>query len=188
MVVVLGDTVGASSDELNHAFVSLNRAAHVLAGKSPQISTLLHSTQQAAGVLANGGESLDSILQRSSRVLKVLADRRATTSSLLGAINGLSENLGRLIQVARGSVSAGTRDLNGILITAESELDTIERVLEELGTAQRMFAQPLSFGRFTEAHACAVITEDTCFPPGSPEEPGLPVHGLQPSPSPRPLP
>lgn len=188
MVVVLGDTVGASSGALNHALRSLNSAAHVLEGKSPQISALLRNTNEAAGVLAKGGNDLDGILRRSTSVLKVLADRRETTSSLLSAVNGLSKNLGFLIQVARGSINTGTRDLNSILVTAESELSTIERILRRIGGAQRMFAQPLSFGRFTEGHACAVISEDTCRPEGSPEDPLLPQHNAQPQPTPTPGP
>jgi phospholipid/cholesterol/gamma-HCH transport system substrate-binding protein len=180
MIVVLGDTVGASRQELGRALVSVNAAMQVLGKKSPEITSLLRNAEAATGVLASGSQDLEGILQRSSSVLGVLAERRATTSSLLQAINGLSQDFGRLVQVARGSIQVGTRDLNSILLTAEGELDTIEAVLEELGRAQRMFGQPLSFGRFTEGHACAVTTEDTCRPEGSPEDPQLPQHNVQP--------
>jgi phospholipid/cholesterol/gamma-HCH transport system substrate-binding protein len=186
MIVVLGDTVGASSGALHHALFSLDSAARVLAGKSPQISALLKNTKDAAAVLASGKDNLDGILTRSSRVLKVLADRRATTGSLLAAVNGLSQNLGSLIQIARGSIHTGVFDLNSILVTAESQLSTIDRVLNKFGTSQRMLAQPLSFGRFTEGAACAVTSEDTCQPAGSPEDPRLPVHDVQPTPTPSP--
>jgi phospholipid/cholesterol/gamma-HCH transport system substrate-binding protein len=184
MIVVFGETVGTASGSLNHALKSLNAVGKVLEDKSPQISTLLRNTKDAAGVLAEGGQSLDGILTRSASVLKVLADRRTTTSSLLSAVNGLSKNLGFLIQVARGSISSSTRDLNSILVTAETRLATIERILRRLGVAQKMFAQPLSFGRFTEGAACAVTSEDTCRPEGSPEDPQIPQHNAQPTPSP----
>jgi phospholipid/cholesterol/gamma-HCH transport system substrate-binding protein len=183
MIVVFGDTLGTASGSLNKALKSLNDVGKVLEDKSPQISELLRNTKDASGVLAKGGKSLDGILTRSASVLKVLADRRATTSSLLSAVNGLSKNLGFLIQVARGSISAGTRDLNGILLVAESRLATIERILRRLGVAQKMFAQPLSFGRFTEGAVCALTTEDTCRPEGSPEDPQIPQHNAQPQPS-----
>jgi hypothetical protein len=71
-------------------------------------------------------------------------------------------------------------DLSSVLLAAESELASIEAAISELGTAQEMFARPLQFGRFTEGHVCAVTSEDTCVPNGTPEEPGFPVLGRQP--------
>jgi hypothetical protein len=67
-----------------------------------------------------------------------------------------------------------------VLVLANAELETIERSLAELGTAQEMFGQPLRFGRFVEGHVCSITTADTCRPDGSPEEPGLPSHDVEP--------
>jgi phospholipid/cholesterol/gamma-HCH transport system substrate-binding protein len=183
MITVLSETVGASKDELARALTSLDRAGTVLSDKSPQITALLRSTKDATDALAAGGEDLSGTLKRAAEVLEVLADRRATTSSLLAATNDLAGNLALLIRAARGSVSSGVTDLNSILIAAQDELDSIEVALDELGTSQRMFGTPLTFGRFTEGHVCAVTSEDTCVPQGSPENPGLPVHNVQPPPS-----
>jgi hypothetical protein len=49
-----------------------------------------------------------------------------------------------------------------------------------------MFAQPLQFGRFIEGHVCAVTSESTCIPSGTPTDPGIPSKGTQPQPSPTP--
>jgi phospholipid/cholesterol/gamma-HCH transport system substrate-binding protein len=185
MITVLSETVGASKEELSRALTSLNEAGTVLADKSPEITALLRSTKEATNVLADGGQDLGGTLKRAAEVLQVLADRRATTSSLLAATNDLAGNLASLIHVARGSVATGVTDLNSILIAAQGELDSIEVALEELGTSQRMFGTPLTFGRFIEGEVCAVTSEDTCVPYGSPETPGLPVHNVQPSPEPK---
>jgi phospholipid/cholesterol/gamma-HCH transport system substrate-binding protein len=184
MIRVLSETVGASKEELARALSSLDAAGTVLADKGPQISALLRNTKRATDALSAGGGDLEGVLKRAAEVLQVLADRRATTSSLLAATNDLAGNLAQLVRVARGSVASGVIDLNSILIAAQGELDSIEVALDELGTSQRMFATPLTFGRFTEGHVCAVTSEDTCVPHGSPEEPGLPVHNQQPEPPP----
>jgi phospholipid/cholesterol/gamma-HCH transport system substrate-binding protein len=185
MITVLSETVGASKQELSRALVSINEAGTVLADKSPQISRLLRSTEDATAALANGGEDLSGTLKRAAEVLQVLADRRATTSSLLAATNDLAGNLALLVRTARGSIASGVVDLNSILIAAQGELDTIEKALDELAVSQEMFATPLTFGRFTEGEVCAVTSEDTCVPHGSPETPGLPVHNQQPTPAPK---
>ena len=185
MLRVLGGTVGASRGELRRALSSLARTGEILADKSFSIRRVLDSSEEATRALATADTDIEGVLGRSAEVLEVLADRRSDVSSLLAATRDLADNLGLLIQVSRGTVEAGSADLDRILVTVEGELETIDAALGELGTAQEMFAQPLSFGRFTEGHVCAVTSEDTCVPHGSPEDPGLPIHGVQPSPSPR---
>ncbi|MFP5352165.1 MAG: MCE family protein [Actinomycetota bacterium] len=184
MISVLGQTFGASKEELRRALVSLAAAGEVLDDKGDHISRVLRSAEKATATLASSDESIEGILSRSAEVLGTLADRRADISSLLAATNDLAENLGLLIRVARGSIQLGSRDLNSILLTAEAELATIEEALDELGIAQRMFARPLSFGRFAEGHVCAATTADTCMPEGTPEDPKVPQHNVQPIPSP----
>ena len=184
MLKVLAKTVGTSGGDLRRALVSLNDVGKVLSAKSADISRLLRNTDKVSGVLASSDSDIDGLLVRSADVLGVLAERRETISSLLAATNHLTANLGTLIEVARGSINLGVADLNTILITAEGELDVIGKSLDELGISQKMFAQPLRFGKFIEGHVCALTTEDTCVPDGSPEVPGLPLQGTQPSPTP----
>jgi phospholipid/cholesterol/gamma-HCH transport system substrate-binding protein len=186
MLQVLGQTFGASKEELRSALVSLDEAGAVLSDKSGDISELLRNAEKATGVLADSDVDIEGILQRSTEVLGTLADSREDVSSLLAATDDLAEDLGLLIRFARGSIQLGTRDLNSILLTAEGELKTIERVLDELPVAQEMFGRPLSFGRFAEGHVCAATTEDTCVPHGTPQDAGVPQHNVQPIPSPAP--
>ena len=184
MLAVVGDTIGASKEELRRALVALDDSSRVLGTKSAGISKLIGNLDRVSSTLAASDQDIEGIFQRASEVLEVLASRRQTTSSLLAATNDLSKNIGLLIRTARGSIFTGTWDLNSILLLAEGELGSIESALEQLAVSQRLFAQPLKFGRFVEGNVCAVISEDTCVAHGSPEEPGLPVHGIQPSPSP----
>lgn len=184
MIGVLGQTFGASKQELRRALVSLDAAGEVLGDKGGEISRVLRSARKATQTLASSDQDIEGILSRSAEVLGTLADRRSEISSLLAATNDLAKNLGLLIRVARGSIQLGSRDLNSILLTAEGELKTIEAALDELGVAQRMFARPLSFGRFAEGHVCAVTTADTCVPEGTPQDPKVPQHNVQPVPSP----
>ena len=184
MINVLGRTFGASKEELGRALVSLDAAGEVLDDKGGEISRVLRSAEKATATLASSDENIEGILSRSAEVLGTLAERRSEISSLLAATNDLAENLGLLIRVARGSIQLGSRDLNSILLTAEGELGTIEAALDELGVAQKMFARPLSFGRFAEGHVCAATTADTCMPEGTPQDPKVPQHNVQPIPSP----
>ncbi|MGH2754279.1 MAG: MCE family protein [Actinomycetota bacterium] len=179
---VLAGTFERSGDELRNALVGIDDVGEVLSGKSVEIGRLLRNLNKVSGTLAVTGPDIEGILENSAEVLGELAERRETISSLLAATNDLGRNLGTLVQVARGSIQLGVRDLNSLLLSAEAELDDIERSLERLGTAQQMFAQPGSFGRFVEGNACAVTSEDTCVPDGSPEKPGLPIHNVQPTP------
>lgn len=180
LIEVLDETVGASKEELGPALDAVGDAGEVLARNSAPLKRLLRETADLSGTLSESGSDIDGILLRSADVLEVLAQRRATISSLLGATEDLSRNLGVLIRASKGSIEVGTADLNAVLALAAGELETIERSLAELGTAQEMFAQPLRFGRFTEGHICSITSADTCVPSGSPEEPGLPVHGTEP--------
>jgi phospholipid/cholesterol/gamma-HCH transport system substrate-binding protein len=183
LIAVFTDTIATSKQELRRAFVDLEAAGKVLSTKSGDISLLLKNARRATRALAVSDSDLEGILSRSAEVLTTLADRRETVSSLLAATNELAADLGLLIRVVRGSVDVGAADLNGILLLLEGELGTIDAALAELGTAQEMFGRPLSFGRFTEGHVCSVTSADTCVPFGSPEDPGLPSHGVQPSPA-----
>lgn len=177
---VLAGTLEQAGPELRRALVGLSDLGDVLGPKSAQISRLLRNLNKVSGTLALSGTDLEGILDNSAEVLGVLAERRETISTLLAATNDLGRNLGTLVQVARGSIEVGVRDLNSLLIAAESELDTIELALEELPIAQKLFAQSGQFGRFIEGNTCAVTSEDTCVPDGTPQHPGLPVHGTQP--------
>jgi phospholipid/cholesterol/gamma-HCH transport system substrate-binding protein len=141
---------------------------------------LLRNLNDVSGTLAGGREDLGDILRRASVVLETLAQRRQTIHTLLAATNDLTVNLAELIQTARRPIEAGTTDLTGLMIVLQEELDTIELAIEELPVAQSMFARPLAFGRFIETHICAVTTEDTCVPEGTPRNPGLPSKGTQP--------
>ena len=180
LIEVLDETVGASKEELGRALDAVGDAGEVLAGNSAPLRRLLRQSARLTGTLSASGSDIDGILLRSADVLGVLAKRRATISSLLVATEDLSKNLGVLIRASKGSIEVGTADLNSILVLAAGELETIERGLAELGTAQEMFGQPLRFGRFVEGHVCSITTADTCVPSGSPEDPGLPVHGTEP--------
>ncbi|HEX2058356.1 MAG TPA: MlaD family protein [Actinomycetota bacterium] len=180
LIEVLDETVGASKEELGRALDAVGDAGEVLADHSGPLKRLLRQSAQLTGTLSASGSDIDGILLRSADVLEVLAERRATISSLLAATEDLSKNLGVLIRASKGSIEVGTADLNSILVLATGELETIERGLAELGTAQEMFGQPLRFGRFVEGHVCSITTADTCVPSGSPEQPGLPVHGTEP--------
>lgn len=184
MLRVLGSTVGTSKEEIGRALVALDRAGDVLGDKSGAITKLLRNLNDVSGTLARSDQELNGILAGGSDVLGVLAERRATISTLLAAADDLGQNLGLLISSARAPLAAGVRDLNAILVTAEGSLGELEVALEELGPAQRLFGIPLQFGRFTEGAVCAVISEDTCVPTGSPDDPGFPVKGTQPSPAP----
>jgi phospholipid/cholesterol/gamma-HCH transport system substrate-binding protein len=177
---VLAGTVEKSEQELRRALVSVSDLGEVLGPKSAEIGRLLRNLNKVSGTLALSGEDLAGILDNSAEVLGVLAERRETISTLLAATNDLGKNLGTLVQVARGSIEAGVTDLNSLLIAAESELETLEIALQELPVSQKLFAQSGQFGRFIEGNTCAVTSEDTCVADGSPEDPGLPVHGTQP--------
>ncbi len=185
---VLAGTFGRSGDELRRALVGLNDVGEVLGDKSTEISRLLKHLEDVSGTLGDGGKDLEGILAGSAEVLTALGSERASLSSLLLATNDLGQNLGTLIQVAKGDIELGFSDLNSLLAAAESELDDLELALAQLGIAQELFAIPGDIGRFVEGTVCAVTVEDTCVPHGTPQEPGLPVHGIQPSPQPRPLP
>lgn len=182
MLRVLGETVGTSQDEIGRALGGVDAAAEVLSGHSVGISRLLRNARRVTATLAGSDDELRGILSSSAEVLGVLAERRATISTLLAATNDLTRDLGLLIQVARAPVAAGLGDLDGLLAAVEGELAALDAALKEIGAAQELFGRPLSFGRFIEGHVCAITTEDTCVPHGTPEEPGLPVHGVQPSP------
>jgi phospholipid/cholesterol/gamma-HCH transport system substrate-binding protein len=177
---VLGQTVDVSKEEIGRAVESLDEAGSVLADKGPEIRRLLRSTQRVTRTLADGGADIEGILTEATDVFGVLAERRSTTSSLLAATEDLANNFGLLIQAARGSVELSLSDLNSILIVAEGELRSIDSALSELDTAQEMFGRPGGFGRFIEGHVCAITTEDTCVPRGSPQRPGVPLKGTQP--------
>ncbi|MGH2786628.1 MAG: MCE family protein [Actinomycetota bacterium] len=177
---VLGTTVGRSREELRDVLVDVDAATGVLADKGPEIATLLRNARRLTSTLAESDSDIDSILGDAADVFGTLAERRSTISTLLASTQALADDLGLLIQSSRGTIDIAVADLKGVLITAEAELETIERSLEELAVAQRMFGTPGKFGRFIEGHACAVTSEDTCVPEGSPEEPGIPVEGQQP--------
>lgn len=180
LIEVLDETVGASKEELGRALDAVGDAGDVLARNSAPLQRLLRQSAELTGTLSESGSDIDGILARSADVLNVLAQRRATISSLLGATEDLSKNLGVLIRASKGSIEVGAADLNAVLALASGELETIERGLAELGTAQEMFGQPLRFGRFVEGHICSITTADTCVPSGSPEDPGLPAHNSEP--------
>jgi phospholipid/cholesterol/gamma-HCH transport system substrate-binding protein len=180
MLDALTDVVGRSKEEFRAALTGVDRAGEVLSGKNEGISRLLRNLNDVSGTLAGGREDLGDILQRASVVLETLAERRQTIHTLLAATNDLTVNLAELIQTARRPIEAGTADLTGLMTVLQEELDTIELAIEELPVAQEMFARPLAFGRFVETHICAVTTEDTCVPEGTPTNPGLPAKGTQP--------
>jgi phospholipid/cholesterol/gamma-HCH transport system substrate-binding protein len=183
MIRLLAGTAEESKEELSRALVALDRASGVLAPKSKDISAMLRQSEEVTQSLSESDADVEGLLERGASVLTVLADRRENISSLLAATNDLALNLGLLLRNARGSLQLATEDLDSILLAVESETESLEASLEKLGTAQEMFGRPLKFGRFIEGHVCAITSEDTCVPHGSPEEPGIPVHGIQPPPS-----
>lgn len=185
MLNVFAGSVGSSKQELRRAIPAIAAAAEVLDEQGPDISRVLRNAEQVTGTLAESEQDLDTILARSAEIFDTLAERRGTITSLLAATSDLTANLTVLLQVSRASVDAGAADLNAILLSLGSEIDTIGRAIEELAPAQELFGRPLGFGRFIEGHVCAITTEDTCIPYGSPEDPGVPVKGTQPSPAPR---
>ena len=185
MIRVLARTAVGSKEELGRAVVALDRATGVLAPKSKNISALLRQSRSVTETLAESDADVDGLLQRGASVLTVLAERRQTISSLLAATKDLALNLGLLLRNARGSLQLATADLDDILLAVESETASIDAALAEFGTAQEMFGRPLKFGRFVEGHVCAITSEDTCVPQGSPEAPGIPIHGQQPEATPR---
>lgn len=180
MLNVFAGSIDASKEEIGDALAALDEAGRVLGPKSGGISRLLANLDRVGGTLARSDQDIEGILTGGADVLRVLADRRATTSSLLAAADDLGRTLGLLLRVARGSVETGARDLSSILLAAESELESIDAALAELGIAQEMFGRPLQFGRFTEGAVCAVTSADTCVPYGTPDEPGFPILGVQP--------
>ncbi|MGH2750249.1 MAG: MCE family protein [Actinomycetota bacterium] len=182
LVSVLAETLNVSGDELGNALQSVDEAASVLKTKNAGIRKLLGNAAALSGTLAESGDDIEGLLERASEVLGTLADNRQTTSSLLAATNDLTQNLGLLIEAARGSIRVGTGDLNSILTSVEVELDTLEESLDEFGVAQELFGQNIKFGRFIEGHVCALTTANTCVPGGSPQDPGLPQKGSQPEP------
>jgi len=185
MLRVLAGTVEVSKEEIGPALAALDRAGDVLAPKGGDIGRLLADLEDVGATLARSDRDIDALLDGGADLLTTLAERRTETASLLAAADDLGRTLGLLLRVARGSIQAGARDLNSILIAASSELDALETAIEELGPAQSLFAAPLQFGRFTEGHVCAVTTEDTCVHFGTPKNPGFPIEGTQPSPGPR---
>jgi phospholipid/cholesterol/gamma-HCH transport system substrate-binding protein len=180
LIDVLGETVGATKDELARAFGSIENVGEVLDDKGPEISTLLSNLDDVSETLATKDKNLDKLLVKGADVLKLLANQRQEISSLVATTSDLGKNLGLLIQAARGNIELGVNDLNDILLLLEGEIDTIGAALDELPVAQEMFAVPADFGRFIEGTVCAVTSEDTCTPHGSPDEPGLPIEGQQP--------
>lgn len=185
LLVVTGNVVGASKDELRSAITGIDRAGTVLRRNGESISTLLRNANRLSGVLARNDRNLDGIFLRASEVLGTLADKRARISSLLGATNSLTRDLGLLIRAARGSLQTGSADLASVLTSVEKELGSLDAALAELPVSGRLFARPTFFGRFIEGAVCAVTIEDTCIPEGTPQKPGLPIAGIQPTPTPR---
>lgn len=185
LLEVTGDVVGASKDELRAALTGIDRAGTVLRRNGESISVLLRNANRLSGVLAKNDRNLDGIFRRASEVLGTLADKRARISSLLAATNSLTGDLGLLIRSARGSLRTGTADLASLLTAVEGELGSLDDALDELPVSGRLFARPTFFGRFIEGAVCAVTIEDTCIPEGTPQNPGLPIAGIQPTPTPR---
>ena len=184
LIEVLGGTTGRIDAEVDRALGAIETAGDVLDDKGPAISELLRNLEDVTGVLAERDEDLQTLLGRGADVLGVLARQRRDISALLAATDDLGGKLGVLIRTVRAPIEVGTTDLIRILALVEEEIDTLGVALEELPTAQEMFARPTKFGRFVEGHVCAVTSQETCDPDGEPAEPGLPAHGTQPSPSP----
>lgn len=180
LVSILAKTLNVSGEELGDALTSVDEAGAVLKTKNAGIRKLLVNTSDLSGTLAESGDNIEGLLERATEVLGTLADNRRTTSSLLAATNDLTENLALLIQTARGSIRVGAGDLNAILTSVDTELDTLDAALEEFGVAQELFGQNIKFGRFIEGTVCSLTTANTCIPEGSPEDPGLPQKGSQP--------
>jgi phospholipid/cholesterol/gamma-HCH transport system substrate-binding protein len=188
LLQVSAKTIGVSQDELRRALSSVNDAGVVLSAKGPELHDLLANARDLTSTIAASDGDLSGILSHSAALLTVVAERRNELSALLRATNHLGSDLGLLIRAARGNIYAGFGDLNTILTTTNASLGDIDAALAQLGTAQEMFGQQLAFGRFIEGNVCAVTSEDTCNASGSPEDPGLPIHGIQPTPSGGPYP
>ncbi len=181
MLRVFSGVIGESKEELGPALVGIDRLGEVLSVRGGDIRKLLDNLERVSGTLSAGTEDFQGILSRGAEVLEVLARRRATISSLLEATNDLTRDLALVIQSVRAPLGSAAVDLESILLAAQEEIDSIDRALAELGIAQELFGQPVTLGRFVEGHVCAVTSEDTCVPDGSPQDPGLPVHNVQPT-------
>lgn len=186
LINVLAGTAGGTKEELGRALGAIEEAGGVLDDKGPAISVLLANLEDVTGVLADKDKEIQELLERGVDVLGVLAKEREEISTLLAATDDLGGKLALLIRTVRAPIEAGTGDLINVLALVEDDLDVLGAALEALPTAQEMFAHPLRFGRFVEGNICAVTSQETCTPHGSPEEPGLPAHGQQPSPVPSP--
>lgn len=184
LIDVLAGTFGQTDDEIGRALVAIEDAGDVLDDKGPQISELLRNLEDVSGVLATKDKQLQSLLTKGVDVFGFLAEQRSNLSRLLAATDDLAANLDLLIESVRQPIELGTSDLIGVLTLVEQDLDTLGKAIEELPTAQEMFAAPTRFGRFLEGHVCAATSEDTCVPQGSPQNPELPIAGTQPSPEP----
>ena len=184
LIDVLGGATGKTKQEIGRALIAIEDASDVLDDKGPRISELLRNLEDVTAVLARKDEDIETLLARGVDVLGVLAEERQEISALLAATDDLAGKLGLLIRTVRTPIEVGTTDLTAILALVEEEIDTLGVAIEELPTAQEMFARPTKFGRFVEGHVCAVTSQETCDPGGEPSDPGLPAHGQQPSPSP----
>ena len=184
LIDVLAGTAGDARDEIGRALVAIEGASDVLDDKGPRITELLENLEDVTGVLAEKDDDIKKLFSRGVDVLGVLARQRRRISALLEATDDLTGKLGILIKTVRRPVSLTTGNLIGVLTLVEEEIDTLGAAIEALPTAQEMFAIPGKHGRFIEGHVCALTSEDTCVPFGSPENPEFPILGQQPSPSP----
>ena len=184
LIDVLAGTFGDTEDEIGRALVAIEGAGDVLDDKGPNISELLRNLEDVSGVLASKDKQLQGLLTKGVDVFGFLAEQRTELSRLLAATDDLAGNLDLLIETVRQPIELGTTDLIGVLTLIEGDIDTLGAAIEELPTAQEMFAAPTRFGRFLEGHVCAATSEDTCAPAGSPAVPELPIVGTQPSPEP----
>ena len=184
LINVLAGTFGDTEDEIGRALVAIEGAGDVLDDKGPEVSELLRNLEDVSGVLASKDKQIQSLLTKGVDVFGFLAQQRRELSTLLAATDDLAGNLDLLIQAVRQPIELGTADLIGVLTLVEEDLDTLGDAIEELPTAQEMFAAPTKFGRFLEGHVCAATSEDTCVPFGTPENAEVPIVGTQPSPEP----
>lgn len=185
LLEVVGHIAGTSKQELRRALTGVDRVGKVLDRNGAAISRLLRNASSVSGILAHNDRNIDAILSRASDVLDTLAARRRTITTLLSATNGLGRNLGLLIAATRNSIHAGSLDLDSVVASVQTQLRSIDKSLARLGVAGQLLGRPLTFGRFVEGNVCAITSEDTCVPEGSPENPGLPVHDVQPTPTTR---
>nr|MDQ3877449.1 hypothetical protein [Actinomycetota bacterium] len=183
LIEVVGHIAGTSKQEFRRALVGVSRVGKVLDRNGAAVSKLLRNAASVSGTLAHNDRNIDGILSRASEVLDTLAARRRTITSLLAATNGLGRNLGLLISATRHSIQVGSLDLDRVVASVQTQLHSIDKALAQLGISGELLARPTTFGRFVEGNVCAITTEDTCVPEGSPENPGLPVHDVQPSPA-----